>query len=56
MVAGMVLMHVERMADHLLDRVEGIDNRHVLDDLAVAEAQEMRKPIFQFGNMLQKQL
>ncbi len=38
-------MHGERVAEHLLDRVEGIDQRQVLDELAILEAQEMRQPI-----------
>src|SRR6185437_2281366 len=42
---GAAAMHVERIAEHLLDDVEAVEQREILDHLAVAKAQEICNPV-----------
>src|SRR3569832_772446 len=39
------VVNLQRMAKHLLDRIEGVDQCQVLDKLAAREAEEMRDPV-----------
>src|SRR5512142_61304 len=39
------VVKLQRMAEDLLDRIEGVDQCQVLDKFAVGEAEEMRDPV-----------